>query len=512
MTSNDIQKIRLTASFHDYHLNFWIWLAAILLVLAGFGIRMVDLYDQPLDFHPTRQLRGAIVARSIYYSIDPQADPELRSKAVTFAGKTGQYEPPLLEYMVAFAYKFMGGENLWVARVINSFFWVVGGIALFLLAARMTNSGAALISLMYYLFLPFAIQASRSFQPDPGMVMCLLLCLYALYRWSYHQIWKWVIWTGLFGGMAVLTKAVAGYMIAVTSIFTVLATLGLKRSFTKVQVWFMAALLIAPTLVFYLLQNQGRATEYFSSWTIALSHLLYDPATYVRWFNLIQSLMGISVLVLAAAGVVISKSRERTFLIALWIGYLIYGLTVPYQMYTHNYYHLMFIPLLALSITPTFQLILNKINAQKVVWRILFIASLLVVVAFLAGSTAQNFVVDDYRHEPAYWQKIGSQLPEDGKILALTQDYGYRLLYYGWRKVVLWRPSGELELAELRGWEKEFEDHFSNKIAGMDYFLVTAFNQFDKQPQLKEYLYANYPIFSEAKGYLIFDLSNPLTP
>jgi hypothetical protein len=43
----------------------------------------------------------------------------------------------------------------------------------------------------------------------------------------------------------------------------------------------------------------------------------------------------------------------------------------------------------------------------------------------------------------------------------------------------------------------------------MDFFLVTSFNQLEKQPDLKQLLYENYAIASEGKGYILFDLHAP---
>ena len=37
----------------------------VILFVAGFAIRMYDLTDPPLDFHPTRQLLSAIKARAL---------------------------------------------------------------------------------------------------------------------------------------------------------------------------------------------------------------------------------------------------------------------------------------------------------------------------------------------------------------------------------------------------------------------------------------------------------------
>ena len=48
------------------------WLVSLIVLsifLLGFGIRMLDLTDLPLDFNPTRQLLSAIKARGMYYQI-----------------------------------------------------------------------------------------------------------------------------------------------------------------------------------------------------------------------------------------------------------------------------------------------------------------------------------------------------------------------------------------------------------------------------------------------------------
>jgi hypothetical protein len=83
-------------------------------------------------------------------------------------------------------------------------------------------------------------------------------------------------------------------------------------------------------------------------------------------------------------------------------------------------------------------------------------------------------------------------------------------MYYGWRKVTLWPNRGERSLASLRGKGKEFEDYFANKIEGKSYFLITAFNQFNDQPDLQAYLAEHFPIAAEGQGYLIYDLLHPL--
>lgn len=505
------------------HTGLLVWGAALALLLLGLALRLYDLTDPPLDFHYTRQLRGAIIARGIYYGMLPEADPELREDAIAWGRSTGQYEPPILESLVALTYRLTGGERLWVGRIYSSLFWVIGGLALFGLARRLATAHsdspaaplAALIALGYYLFLPFGVQASRSFQPDPGMTMWIILAAYALYRWvetaeSGQPAWRWAALAGLLGGMAILTKTVAVYILAGGAAAGVLAALGWKRALRSPQVWAMALLMLVPSLLFVILGRGGSALDYFQNWTVSLSGLLLDPGTYARWLNLVQDLMGLSILVLAVLGALIARPRPRALLLGLLLGYVAYGLTLPYQMTTHNYYHLQLIPLLALALVPAAVPLLEKLWEQGRWAQSAALLALVGALGFSALLSVNTLRAEDYRHEPAYWQEIGEALPRDAKVMALTPDYGYRLMVYGWRKVTLWPNRGEIKLSELRGKEKEFEQYFAKRTEGIGYFLVASLRQFNEQADLKAALTGRYPVYAEGDGYIIFDLRNPL--
>lgn len=548
-------------------------LILIALLIWGAFLRLYDLTDQPIDFHATRQLRGMIVARGIYYSLLPGADPDLRQQAQAFQASTGQYEPPILETLSALAYLLAGQEIFWVARIINTLFWLIGGLALFDLARRMTMPTvetqdfapptsntlpvAALLALAYYLVLPFSVQASRSFQPDPSMVMWIILAAYALYRWSAeadntisqaetgvlparigptapvrHPAMRWAVLAGLFAGIAIITKAIAIYTLGVAMAAVVLYTFGehaangensrLKRfgatllnALRSPQVWAMGILAILPTAAYYL-TRQGRAAQYFSTWTISLSHLLLTPRFYLAWVNLVQEVLTPTALIFALAGLWLARRRSKVLLLGLWLGYLVYGFTLPYQMNTHTYYHLQLVPLAALSMSLLFEALArlfvgrlaNIHNLQQIrLWEAAFSGLILLVVGLLSWQALVPLYGKDYRNEPAYWKEIASYLPADGKIVALTQDYGYRLMYYGWRKVILWPNRGEIKLSVLRGSPKDFEDYFTKRTEEKRYFLITAFNQFEDQPELQTLLYANYPIAAQGQGYLIFNLA-----
>ncbi|MBM3126118.1 MAG: glycosyltransferase family 39 protein [Chloroflexi bacterium] len=159
----------------------WSWFLAALMLLGGL-LRLLDLDDPPLDFQPSRQMRNLLVARAIYYSLNPASTLGERELTSTFARAVGQYEPPIIESLVALTYFVSGGETIAAARLWQTLFWLAAGAALFDLARRAISPWAGLIALAYYLVLPFSVQASRSFQPDPVMTSAFLAGLYFLYR------------------------------------------------------------------------------------------------------------------------------------------------------------------------------------------------------------------------------------------------------------------------------------------------------------------------------------------
>jgi 4-amino-4-deoxy-L-arabinose transferase-like glycosyltransferase len=501
----------------------------ILLLALGGLLRLLDLTDPPLDFQPSRQLRNSLVARDIYYHLLPETDAQTLALTESFRRAVGQYEPPIIESLVAVTYRFSGGENYAAARVLGTLFWLLAGLALYDLLRRAISPTSALAALTFYLVLPFSVQASRSFQPDPLMTSAFVIGIYFLYRWSESQItnhqhlhlaqvqvlpisqsansrfpisWRLALVAAFFLGLATLVKIVIAFFVGAAAIALVLFTL--RRDFWKsAQVWTMAALMVVPALTFYVLLNSGRSTEYFFSWSVALFKLITSIHFYADWLGFIGSLFGLTVIFASLAGIFLAPPRLRWLLIGLWIGYAAYGLTLPFQMYTHSYYHLQLIPILALGLASVLNPILEAAAAQSLARRVAFVAVILTLVGYQSWAARSVLLAEDFRHEPAFWQSVGQAIPADADTIALTQDYGYRLMLWSWRKVTLWPLS--TDLAAARNSERDLAARFDELTTDKEYFLVTAFNQLDKQPDLKKIL-ADYPIAAQGEGFVLYDL------
>ncbi len=481
-------------------------LLAVVLLL-GFGLRLLDLTDPPLDFHPTRQLHGAIVARSIYYELQPDPDPAFQERMVTMRNVVGELEPPILETIVAYGYLLAGGPHLWVARIINSLFWVLAGIPLFSLARRAAGDAAALLAVAYYCFLPFAAQASRSLQPDPLMVALLIFSAYAAYRWSETQQWKWALWAAAASGLAVLVKIVAVYIVVGYMVALVLSTFGFKAALRNRQVWAVALLSALPAAIYYLLNIGDTSGSYLQDWILALLPQAFVPSFYIFWVKMLDSLFSSGALLAAGIGTLLAPPRWRSFLLGIWIGYGVYGISLPHQTTTHSYYHLQLVPVIALGMAPLLGLLIEQFGRQARVWQALalvVVAGVLVHSAWIFRSTLFGA---DFRGEPEYWERVGAAIPNDGNTIGLIDSYGYLLNYYGGWNLRLWPITAEFALAEMRGSDwGSFDEYFEDRTADVQYFLITEMGELERQPELKTYLEGNAEVFRSDEDFIIYDL------
>jgi 4-amino-4-deoxy-L-arabinose transferase-like glycosyltransferase len=489
----------------------WVYVCIVAIFILGTGLRLLDLTDPPLDYFPQRQLRGAIIARAIYYQLLPSIDPSVRNQAVYISDTMDDNEPPVFESLVAFTYLVTGGEQLWIARIYAILFWLLGGVALYLLARRMTSAIAAIAPLIYYFFLPWSVIFGRTFLPDLPMMMLTLWVAYTLYRWGEAPSWKWAILTGLLAGLAGYVKLPAVFPIMLMLIGVVLATLGFKKAIKSPQVWVMAALFIIFPAVYYLFVIPDWSGAYVN-FTLGFLNNLFQPSFYIRWVIFAGGLVDLGVAIISFVGIWLLPKKARIIPLALWLGYLVYGMAFPHHIITHEYYSIPLIPAVALSLAPIAGLIFDRMTSRGKLAQWALVGVLVFSVGYSAWMARSILYGKNYRNETIGWLKVGQALPKEGNLIGLTHEMGYRIAYYGSRHVTPWlyTSADEQALSSTADPQSEFKTRFENAIIGQDYFVVTLMNDFNTQPMLKSYLYDHYPIYAEGDGYLIFNLTQPL--
>lgn len=484
-----------------------LWIVLVLVFGLGLAIRLYDLTDIPLDFHPTRQLHSAIMARGMYYQHLDDVSEWKRDMAVRQWKAEGLIEPPFIEWLTAQAYKLIGNDTLWVARLYSIFFWMLGSIAMFLLAKELTGIDGAVIALIYFLILPYGAIASRAFQPDPLLTALIVFALWAMVTWYRKPTWHWVITAGLIGGIAILSKATAVFFVGSAWVGLIVIGKGLRKAVRDPQVWTLAFLTVLPYALFHyygmyisgLLQSQFSLRFFPQLWS--------DPVFYLRWNGEISSVVGFEWFLLAFLGTFLIRERaHRAMLIAVWFGYFAYGMTLPYHISTHDYYQLPLIPVVAIGLAAGSEALFRNLKGSKWLLYPAVIGVVLFGMVIKAWDVRVTLKRMDYHNEVAFWEKLGGKLNPGSAVVGLTHDYGYRLAYWGWVQSDNWMTSGDFNYRQLAGYEYDMETLFEELTAGREFFVVTLFGELEHQPALKSMLYSNYPIYEQTDEYLIFDL------
>lgn len=491
------------------------WQLVIVLAMlfaAGLAVRLYDLTDLPLDFHPTRQLHSALMARGMYYANAAQSIPDWqREMAVKQWKLEAVIEPPFMEWLTAQTYRLMGSDSLWVSRLYSIVFWMVGGMGLFLLARRITGLDGAVIGLAYFLMLPFAVIASRSFQPDPLMTALIVFALWGALRWREKPSWARAILAGALGALAILCKAVASFFIGGAWLGLILLDLGIPAALRTRQLWLTLMLAVLPYGAYHI---YGVYISGFLAPQLSgrfFPELWVSPAFYLGWSAKIDSTAGMGWVFLAILGSFVIETRSaRALLLGGWLGYALYSLALPHHAMTHDYYQLPLIALTALGASGAFSGVVRQLKGPR--WLLLSTTHFVLIAGvILNGYQAYSMLKKvDYRAEANFWQMLGEKVGHDTRVTALTPDYGARLAYWGWVIPNNWPTLADLKYRGLDQVE-DFSAFLNEQTEGRDYFLITLFDELERQPQLKELLFLWYPLVDQGPGYLIFDTKHPLS-
>lgn len=477
-------------------------------------LRLYDLTDEPLETHPTRQIRSATIARAFYFQDNPAIPPSQAEFAAKQLKTVGLIEPPILEFLTSQVYKLIGQELVWLGRLFPILFWLLGGLALYQLALSIGSYPGALTAAAYYLFLPFGLLLSRATMPDPIMVAASVIALWALYAWEKHRTLKYALLPGLFTGFAILTKSVAVIILIFPFAFFILAANDLKAALKDKQVWLIALLAALPTAAYYYygLFIDGRLGTQFggrffpSLWLDLIFYKVWGLHV-IRQFNIIAFFAGL-------AGIWLAKTKPvRWMLLGWWLGFTLYAFTFPYHIMTHDYYHLPLIPIIALSLSPTVTSIYDYFQHQKnrKQVNIFGLVLLAVFLAYTANTHVKLVNTVDYRQQKQVIEEIAgilSHAPE-GQIVALTADYETTLKFYGLFNAAHWPGTGDFTYQQLQGGTADDFQDLWTRFEDYRYFLIIDFKEFTRQPNLQTQL-SQYPILAKGEigkfKYLIYNL------
>ena len=516
--------------------------------VAAFGLRLYHIDKPPMEFQAARQYHSAILTRAFYEAPTPLERP-------TSLPPDGIIEPPILEFAASVAYLVLGGEHLWISRLLSAAFWLVGGIFLYLIAKKLVCANAALLPLFFYLFVPFGVIASKAFMPDPLMIMLLLISIFAVLRYHEQPSTLKLIIAALASSLTLLIKPMICFFLVFGAFISLtIYREGIRKTLFSSHLLAFAAISLLPVGLY---SQYGALDEGFLQGQLQhkvrpwfLLHLSF----WKDWLSQVKVVVGHAALITALIGTLLGalllrSGLYRTLMLGLWGGYFLFGLVFTYHISTHDYYSLQLIPVVALSLAPIGALIGNGLSRVHLrYYKRVAVLGLLVLVTFLSayeyrteilsiGEQLQDDtyvereyhgipVAADYQDLVKTYEEIGEVTDHSSRTLFLVPDEGFPLIYHGRLDGAWFPPPG---VAQAPFWASKqtrradkarvsATERFNIMYAELspEYFIVvTRFNLWGRPVNFlggKEYkdlrnlLAENFPVVGQSDDYLVFDL------
>jgi hypothetical protein len=211
------------------------------------------------------------------------------------------------------------------------------------------------------------------------------------------------------------------------------------------------------------------------------------------------------VLVAVLGALLVRRQLYRAVLLAMWAGYLAYGLALPHHIGTHDYYHLPLLIPVVLGLGAVADLIYHHLRGPAGLARLAATGALLAALLITGYSARNTLKRSDYRPEAALWQQVGAWLGPQASTVALVDDYGSRLKYWGWTMPLIWPTQDDLRWQAQNGSSEDFGARFERMVVGRYFFVVSPLVELERQPELAQEL-ARHPIAYQAGDIRIYDL------
>jgi hypothetical protein len=473
-----------------------------------------------MDFAGVRQYHSALLARGFYEWL-------LTGNLKTMP-PDGILEPPILEGLASLSYLIIGGEHLFIPRLLSASFWMIGGVFLYLIARKIVSANAAVFAVAFYLFVPAVVLPSRAFMPDPLMIMMLLVSVFTILRYHEHPTTgRLMVAVGASSVALFVKPGMCLFQIFGAFVALMVYRKGLLRTLTSAHLILFTVLSLLPVGLYYAGFLQGAAGDRI------VPEFLTTFSFWKGWLGQIEYMVGFVAFAGALLGVLLLRpGSPRALMAGLWGGYFLFGLVFARHVHNHDYYSLQLIPVVALSLGSIWDFLAAYLRRttpahflRATIVAVFLLALALSVVEHRAtlfliaqqgqgeafpGRYVSHAMTADYERRAEVYRKIGEIVNHSPQTIALAPEYGYSLAYHG-------RLDGQFLLPES---ERVIKDFASLRAEHSPRYVIVIkrFAHYNKHVDWggtgkgKQYkalctlLTTNFPVVANDEAYVVFDL------
>lgn len=478
----------------------WPLLLGALVAVLGIGWRVVDVHQWPFPYATTVQYESALAARAIWVTVDPSARTPERLAWFDAVRFRNVISPPVLPGLVAACYAVTGEEIPWVSKVVAAGFWVGAGWLLLAAIARQTGSRwAGLVAAAWFVFCPFGLVVSRSFQTESVMVCGLALAVWRLSGPGAAAGLRAAAVSGLVCGLAAFAKPGILLPPLAAGFAGLLLSSGMPggRWAKAVRLAVFVGLLALPSVAYAAGAYAKRGSE-------LRPQLLADPGFYAAVWGCVRDVVGRWPLALGLAGAGLAAARGAYLQLGLLAGYVGYVGIFTYHCATHNYYHTPLLVLVAVGlgwvahglgrVGAALGLVRGRVGVREAAlalaclgWYVWF-SRLPYLGPWRCSGVVRSVTADlDAKAQARAdaYRAAAAAIGPGGRVIALTEDYGLPFEYVTSLPTMPW-PIRYDAAAGFEDPTAAADSRLGDRVAlGFEFFVVTDVAEFEAQPALR---------------------------
>lgn len=467
------------------------------ILLAAFLVRLHGFSNPIADWHSWRQADTSAVSRHFvqhgYDLFHPRFD-DLSNIPSGVDNPEGYrfVEFPLYNLMQAGLFDLFGLFTIeeW-GRVVTIFFSVAAVYFLYRIVKFHSNETIALLSSIFYAFLPFSIYYGRVILPDTAMVSTALGGIFFFELWlradkNAKKKWLSLLLSFVFFASSLLLKPYAVFF-ALPLIAIAYEHFGLKV-FKQWVLYLFAVLAVMPLIwwrQYMLAFPEGIPAN---DWLFNGNGIRFRPA-FFRWMGyerLVKLLTGyVGTVFVLLGGVTLLKQKSWLVFSSFLVSSIVYVCIFATGNVQHDYYQIVILPSVAMAMGLGAALLWNlpKRFGGEMVGRTVVVLGM-VLSFFFSWKIVEGYFWINNPVMVKVGKELDNSLPKEALVVAP---------YMG--------DTSFLYQINRKGWPS-FQDGLSKMVEkGADYLVLL--NPTAEDIKIKE----EYTIVKQTKEYILFDLT-----
>lgn len=458
-----------------------------LVFVFGFLVRLYKINNPIADWHSWRQADTASVSREY---VNKGINLLLPTYHDISSIQTGIFNPngyrmvefPIYNAIHAVLFTQIGRLSLEVwGRLLTVLTALVTAWFLYLIGKRVLGNWGGILTAFFYLFIPYNIYFTRVILPDPMGVTFGIISLWAFLKFTDRKNSFWLVVSAAFFSLMMLIKPYLGFYI-----FPIVYIAYREKLLKKLVIFSLIA--FVPFFVWRWWIAKFPEGIPFYTWAFNGNLIRFKPSFWYWIFG-----ERLSHLILGSLGVVpfvfgvLNTKVKNLFIHFFLFGALFYVIGVASANVMHDYYQILTIPVIALTLAIGTRYLWTQTVFNKVLSRFVLLVSLLVMMITGWYQIRGNYQINHGEIIDA-GKRADQILPKDARVIAPYNGdtaFLYQTNRWGWPAI---------------------DDSIDNDIAkGAQYYVSVDLGSPDTK-----LIESRFTTIEKTDKYIIVNLQKPL--